>query len=71
MKSPEPSTETSKSSRGEASTTAHASSAMPAAEDNFVNLTVVVDPSSGADDVNHTVAPPLSFHAMMEYFMAT
>ena len=44
---------------------------MPATEDNFVNLTAVVDPSSGADDVNHTVAPPLSFHAMMEYFMAT
>ena len=36
-----------------------------------MDLTTVVDPSSGADDVDPTVAPPLSLYAMMESFMTT
>ena len=71
MKSAEPSTEISKKSWREASTTAFASGAMPAAEETFMDLTTVVDPSSGADDVDPTVAPPLSLYAMMESFMTT
>ena len=71
MKSVEPSIGTSKSLRGEASTIAPASNATHTAEDTFVNSTAVVDPSGGVDDVDHTVAPPLSFRAMMEYFMTT
>ena len=44
---------------------------MPAAEETFMDLTTVMDPSSGADDVDPTVATPLSFYAMMESFMTT
>ena len=36
-----------------------------------MDLTTVVDPSSGADDVDPTVASPLSLYAMMESFMTT
>ena len=44
---------------------------MPDAEETFVDLTATVDPSSGANDVNPTVTPPLSLRAMMESFMTT
>nr|POE81772.1 hypothetical protein CFP56_19971 [Quercus suber] len=71
MKSAEPSTRTSKRSRGEASTTAPTSGAMLAAEETFVDLTAVVDPFGGANDVDPTVAPPLSLRAMMQPFMTT
>lgn len=33
--------------------------------------TIAMDPSSGADDVDPIVAPPLSLHAKMESFMTT
>ena len=70
MKSAEPSIGTSKRSRGEASTIATASSAMPAAEETYVDPTATV-PSGGADNVDPTVAPPLSLYAMMESLMTT
>ena len=65
MKSAEPNIEASKRSRGEASTTAPASGAMPAAEE------IHVDPSGDDDAVDPTVIPPFSLHAMMESFMTT
>ena len=71
MKSAEPSTGISKKSRGVASTTAPASGAMPIAKETFVDPITAVDPSSGADDVDLTIAPPLSLRAMMESFMTT
>ena len=71
MKSTEPSIETSKRSRGEASATAPTSSAMPNAEETFVDQTITVDPSSGANDVDPTVTSPLSLRAVMESFMTT
>ena len=71
MKSAKPSTGTLKRSRGEASTTAHAFGTMPTTEETFVDPTVAVDPSGGANDVDPIVAPPLSLRAMMESFMTT
>ena len=71
MKSVEPSIGTSKRSRGEAFTTALASSAFPVVEETFVDPTAAMDPSSGADDIDLTVAPPLLLYAMMESFMTT
>ena len=71
MKSAETSIRTSKRSRDEASTIATASGAMLAAEETFVDSTVAVDPSSGADDVDRTVTPPISLHNMMVSFMTT
>ena len=59
MKSAEPSTGILKKSRV-ASTTARAFGAMPTVKETFVDSTVVVDPSGGADNANPTVAPPLS-----------
>ena len=44
---------------------------MPAIEDTFVDPTIVVDPSSATNDVDPTVAPPLSLCAKMESFMIT
>ena len=44
---------------------------MVAVEETFVDLTTAVDPSSGADDVDLMVAPPLLLCAMMESFMTT
>ena len=71
MKSAKPSTGTSKRSRGEASTTAPTSGTMSVAKKTFVDLTAVVYPSGGVDDVDPTVAPPFSLHAMMQSFMTT
>ena len=71
MKNAEPSIGTSKRSRGKASTTATVSSTMPTAEETFVDLTTVVDPSGGVDDVDPTVAPLLSLRAMIKSFMTT
>ena len=71
MKSAKPSTGMSKRSRGEASTIAPASGTTPAAEEMFVDPTASVDPVSGAEDVDPTVAPPLSLFAMMQSFMTT
>nr|POF03202.1 hypothetical protein CFP56_42497 [Quercus suber] len=69
MKSVEPSTGSSKRSRGAASTTALGSGAMPAAKETFVDSIATVDPSDGADDADPIVAPPLSLRAMIESFM--
>jgi len=44
---------------------------MPAAEKTFVDLTVAMDPAGGTEDVDPSVAPPLSLHAMMQSFMTT
>ena len=71
IKSVEPSTRTSKRSRGETSIIAPASGAMPAAKETFVNPTITVDLSGGAENVDPTVAPPLSLYAMMQSFMTT
>ena len=71
MKSSKPSTGTSKRSRGEASTTIPASGAMPAAKETFVDLIAVVDPPSVTEDVDPTVASPLSLYAIMQSFMTT
>ena len=71
MKSAEPSTGTSKRSKGEASTTASSSGAMPAAEEVHVDPTVAMDPSGDDDHVHPMVSPPLPLHAMMEPFMTT
>ena len=71
MKSVEPSIRTSKRSLGEASTTALASGAMPAIEEMFVDPNATVDSSGGAEDVDPSVAPPLSLCAMMQSFMTT
>ena len=57
IKSAEPSTGTSKRSRGEAFTTFPASGTMSAAEETFVDPTAAMDPSGGADDVDPTIAP--------------
>ena len=70
MKSVEPSTGLSKRSR-EVSTTALSSGAMYATEETFVDPIAVVDPFGGANDVDPTVAPPLSLPTMMESFMTT
>ena len=71
IKSAKPSTGTSKRSQGEASTATPASGTMPIAKETFVDPTTTMDPSSGVDDVDPTVAPPLSLYAMMESFMTT
>ena len=71
MKSVEQSTGTSKRLRGEAFTTAFASGTMLAIEETFMGLTAVVDPFGGADDVDPTVASPLSLRVMMESFTTT
>ena len=44
---------------------------MPFAEETFVDPIAAVDHSSGANDVDPTVTPPFSLHAMMESFMTT
>ena len=71
MMSVEPSTGTSKRSQGEASTTALASSAMPYVEEAFVDSIAVVDPASGAEDVDPTVTPSLSLYAITQSFITT
>ena len=71
MKSAEPSTRTSKRSRGEASSTAPTSGAMPATEEVHVDPTTVVDPFSDDDAVDLIVTPPFSLRAMMNSFMTT
>ena len=71
MKSAKPSTGTSKRSKGEASTTASSSGAMPAAEEVHVDPTTAMDTSGDDDHVDPMVTPPLSLHAMMEPFMTT
>ena len=71
MKSVEPSTRTSKRSRGEALTTTLTYGAMLVVEEMFVDPTAAVDPSGGAEDVDPTIAPPLSLCAMMQTFMTT
>ena len=71
MKSVEPSTGTLKRLQGEASTIAPASGIMLVAKETFVDPTAAMDPSSGADDIDLTVAPPLLLYAMMESFMTT
>ena len=71
MKSAEPSTGTSKRSRGEATVAASASGAMPIAKAVHVDPTAAVDPSSDDDVVDPTVTPPLSLCVMMESFMTT
>ena len=71
MKSAKPSTGKSKRSRGETSTTAPTFGTMSTAKETFVDLTVVVYPSSGVDDVDPTVTPPLSLCAMTQSFMTT
>ena len=38
-------------------------------EETFVDPTTAMDPSGGVDDIDPTVTPPLSLHAMMESFM--
>ena len=60
MKSAEPSTRTSKRSRGEATVAASASGAMPIAKAVHVDPTAAVDPSSDDDAVEPTVTLPLS-----------
>ena len=69
MKSVEPITGMSKRSQVEFSTTILASSTMLATE--VVDSTTAMGPFGGADDIDPTVTPPLSLHAMMESFMAT
>ena len=71
MNNAEPSTRTLKRSRGDASTTSPASSAMPTAKETFVDLIAAVDPSGGADDVDPIVTPPFLLRATMESFMTT
>ena len=71
MKSVEPSTGTSKRSRGEVFTTTPTSGAMPATKETFVDSTAIVDPFGGTEDVDTTVAPPLSLRVMMQSFMTT
>ena len=44
---------------------------MLAIEKTFVDLTVAMDPAGGTEDVDPSVAPPLSLHAMMQSFMTT
>ena len=70
MKSDKPSTRTSKRSQRDASTTF---GAMPIVEEAFVDLTTAVDLATGAsaEDVNPTVALPLSLCAVMQSFMTT
>ena len=55
----------SKRSQGEAFTTAPASGAMSTVEETFVDSTAAVDPTGGADEINPTIAPPLSLRALM------
>ena len=71
MKSAKPSIGTSKRSRVETYTTTPTFGAMPAVEETFVDLIAAVDPSSGVDEVDPTVAPPLSLRAMMQSFTTT
>ena len=71
IKSAEPSTGTSKRSRGEASTTTSSSGAMPAAEEVHVDPTAAMDPSGDDYHVDPTVTPPFSLYAMRESFMTT
>ena len=71
MKSAEPSTGTSKRSRGEASSTAPTSGAMPTTDEVHVDPTTIMDPFSDDDAVDPIVTPPLSLRAMMNSFMTT
>ena len=71
MKSAEPSTRTSKSSRGETSIVAPTWGAMPAIEEVHEDPIAVVDPSSDDDIDDPTVTHFLLLRAMMESFMTT
>jgi len=44
---------------------------MPVGEETFMDPTATVDPASGAEDVDPTIAPPLSLRVMMQSFMTT
>ena len=44
---------------------------MPATDETFVDSTATVDPVGDVEDVDPTVAPPLSLHAMMQSFITT
>ena len=44
---------------------------MPATKETYVDLTAAVDPASHAEDVDPSVAPPLSLQAMMQSIMTT
>ena len=68
MKRAEQSNGTSKRPRGDAATIF---GTMPATKETFVYPTVDVDPAGNAEDVDLTVAPPLSPRAMMQSLMTT
>ena len=61
----------SKRTRREASTAVPTFGTMPTTEETFVDLTIAMDTSGGADDVDPTIDPPLSPCAMMQSFMTT
>ena len=44
---------------------------MPATEETFVDSTAAVDLAGDVEDVDPTVAPSLSLHAMMQSFITT
>ena len=44
---------------------------MPSTEETFVDPTVAVDPVGGVEDVDSTVAPPLSLRALVQSIMTT
>nr|POF17200.1 hypothetical protein CFP56_56085 [Quercus suber] len=70
-KSVELSIETSKRSRGEASTAASASGDMPIVEEVHMDPTAIVDPTGDDDVVDPTITLPLSLRTMIESFMTT
>ena len=71
MKSAKPITGMSKRTRREASTAVPTFGTMPTTEETFVDLTIAMDTSGGADDVDPTIVTPLSLRTMMESFMTT
>ena len=44
---------------------------MPAAEETYVDPTAAADPVGHAEDVDPSVAPPLSLRAMMQSIITT
>ena len=66
VRSAEPSTRTSKRPQGDDFTT---SGIMPTVDETYVGPTTAMDPTGHAEDVDPSVAPPLSLRAMMQSIM--
>ena len=68
VRSAEPSTRMSKRTQGDDFTT---SGVMPTVDETYVDPTTAMDPAGHDEDVDPSVAPPLSLRAMMQSIMTS